>query len=166
MLHKKRMRVRLQGPLASYELRHWSEREPGDELEPFVDSYAATSLLRRMLGEGQGFGLRALVERSGSMRGGFGRRSFGLESLDSDELLAQVADALVGGRIIAVRELHPIMASHEPVIMDAPVEPLAPQEIEDLGSLWLQPSAGAESLSLSVSAEPEVLEFETSHQGP
>jgi hypothetical protein len=148
------MRVRLQGPLAEVALQHWSVRNHDDEPERFVDEYAAASLVRRLIAEGHSLGLRSLVEQSSFVHG----------PLDEHELVERLAEALVRGTIVAIRTPHTIMASHPRELAEIVYEPLEPEPIEELESVWLRPAADADWLRLSVSAEPESLDLETTHQ--
>jgi len=81
--------------------------------------------------------------RPGSEAGGF----------DERELIDRLTDALVRGTIVVIRTPHSIMATVPPERIEPSYEPHAPEEIVEPESVWL-----------GASAEPETLEFETSHQ--
>ncbi|NVB37667.1 hypothetical protein G6O69_07470 [Pseudenhygromyxa sp. WMMC2535] len=159
------MRVRLQGTLANYELRLWSEREPNDELEYFVDEHDALRLLQPLVDDGQAIELRALVEEAGLSYGGLERDGWGLLGLDDDALVRRVAAALVHGSLIAVRMPYVPMVSHEAIQEEVAPELHEPEEFE-MESVRMTPQADSEWIGLSVTAVPEVLEFETSHSAP
>lgn len=151
------MRVRLDGPLASYELQTWAEAGGlgGGHRLRIHELGEARSLLRRLVFDNPGASLRALV---GELDGGFG---FGFGAgLDGEELIERLAQAVVRGRIIVERRPVELRASDQPATcrpeLLAPAPEFEGNEFEDEHRVihWLIPTP-----------PPEIV-LEPRHEGP
>lgn len=121
------MLIRLRGPLADYELRHWAEVHSDPVFEPvgIHDEIEARSLLRTLLAYQPSFSLRALVAEFEGVR----------RELDEHELIAHAARLIARARIRVSRAPLVVMPS-EPVerIEYEPHEPIE-TEIEDTATV-------------------------------